>query len=301
MNQEHHINICICTYKRPELLKRLLKRLERQQIDRLFSYSVVIVDNDKLASAHQTVSTYAKQSQMSISYYIEPEQNIALARNKAIENATGKFIAFIDDDEFPDNQWLLNLYKAINYYKSDGILGPVLPHFETEPPQWVLKGKFFDRTAHTTGDVLTWTNTRTGNVLLKKEIFQKEHQWFDPTFGSGGEDRDFFKRMIDKGCVFVWCNETPVFETVSPDRWDKEILIKRALLRGKMALNYAKFKPLSVIYSVAAIAIYSLCLPFLFCFTYHIFMKYLIKLCDHLGKVAAFLGINLVTEKYVGV
>jgi hypothetical protein len=29
-------------------------------------------------------------------------------------------------------------------------------------------------------------------------------------------------------------------------------------------------------------------------------MKYLIKECDHLGKVFAFLGIDLLKEKYVG-
>lgn len=301
MNQKDHVTICICTYKRPELLKRLLTKLEVQKSDGLFNYSVVIVDNDKLESAHQTASDYAMQSKISIRYYTEYEQNIALARNKAIDNATGKFIAFIDDDEFPDDQWLLHLYKAIHHYKSDGVLGPVLPHFETEPPRWVIKGKLFERPAPATGQVLNWQNTRTGNALLKKDLFLKGDVWFDPAYGSGGEDRDFFKREIAKGHTFIWYNEAVVFETVPPNRWSKEILTKRALLRGKMALNSAKSKPASIIYSSVAIVVYSLCLPILIIFSYHNFIKCLIKLCDHLGKVAAFLGINLVKEKYVGV
>lgn len=301
MAKKHHITICICTYKRPELLRRLLTKLESQQSDGLFDYSIVIADNDKFKSACQTVTDYASESRINISYYVEPEQNIALARNKAIENATGDFIAFIDDDEFPENQWLLNLYNAINHYQSDGILGPVLPHFEKEPPQWVLKGRFFDRPAHPTGHILEWTKTRTGNALLRKNVFKPGDKWFDPVYGSGGEDRDFFRRLIGSGCVFVWSNEAPVFETVPPTRWDKIILIRRALLRGKMALNSSNSKTLSVLYSVAAIVIYSCCLPIFFILGQHIFMKYLIKDCDHLGKVAAFLGIDLVTEKYVGV
>jgi succinoglycan biosynthesis protein ExoM len=300
MVPKHHITICICTYKRSELLKRLLAKLGAQQSNDLFDYSIVIVDNDKLKSADQTVSTYASKSQISIRYYVEPEQNIALARNKAIENATGDFIAFIDDDEFPDNQWLLNLYKAINHYQSDGILGPVLPYFEIEPPGWVSRGRFFDRPMHPTGHVLGWTNTRTGNVLLKKKLFKKEQMRFDPTFGSGGEDRDLFRRMIENGHTFIWCTEAPVFEIVPPNRWKRIILMKRALLRGIMSLNSAKSKPLSVIHSLIAIIIYSLSLPFFLIAGHHYFMKYLIKLCDHLGKVAAFLGIKLVTEKYVG-
>lgn len=299
MTQKHKITICICTYKRPELLKRLLSKLETQKTEDLFDYSIVIVDNDKHKSAYKTVSDYISQSQIAISYDVEPEQNIALARNKAITNAKGDYFAFIDDDEFPNEQWLLNLYKAINHHKADGILGPVLPHFETEPPRWVLKGKFFDRPTHPTGAILDWTNTRTGNVLLKKDIFIRKFDRFDPKFGSGGEDRDFFRRMIEQGHTFLWSNEAPVFETIPSNRWNRKFMIKRALLRGKMALNATKSKPLSMIYSLAAVIIYSFCLPFLL-FSHHVFMKYLIKLCDHIGKVAAFFGINLVNEKYVG-
>ena len=301
MPRKHHITVCICTYKRPELLKRLLSKLELQQTDERFDFSVVVVDNDKLGSAHQTVSDYTRQSKISINYFIEPEQNIAMARNKTIENATGDYVAFIDDDEFPENRWLLNLYNAIQHYKVDGILGPVLPYFEISPPNWVIKGKFFERYAPETGQVLDWQNTRTGNALLKKELFIKESMWFDPSYGSGGEDRDFFRRMIAKGHSFIWYNDAPVFETVPSHRWNKKILVKRALLRGKMALNSANSKPLSVIYSLTAIAIYSCFLPFSIILGQHIFMDYLIKTCDHIGKVAAFFGIDLIDEKYVGV
>ncbi len=299
MFQKHHICVCICTYKRPELLKRLLMKLEEQETKGLFDYSIVIVDNDSSESARQTVASYARQSKISIGYYVQPEQNIALARNKAVENATGDFVAFIDDDEFPVEQWLLNLYKAVNRYKSDGILGPVLPHFEKEPPRWVLKGRFFDRPSHPTGYVLEWKNTRSGNALLRRELFQKDRKLFDPAFGSGGEDRDFFKRSIEDGRSFVWCNEASVYETVPPKRWGKAVLLKRALLRGKMALNAAGSKPVSVLKSAVAVVFYTVSLPLFIIAGQHIFMKFLIKDFDHLGKILAFLGIDWVKEKYV--
>ena len=299
MAERHHICVCICTYKRPELLEGLLSKLERQGTEGLFEYSIVIVDNDKCESACQTVESYARQSKVSINYYVEPKQNIALARNKVIENAHGDLVALIDDDEFPDERWLLNLYKALTYYKADGILGPVLPCFETEPPVWVLKGRFFDRPTHPTGHILRWKNTRTGNALLRKSLFKEDRQRFNPEFGSGGEDRDFFRRKIEEGHVFVWYNEAPVFEFVPEKRWKRTVLLKRALLRGAMALNSTGSRPRSIFYSAVAIAIYTVCLPFFFVLGHHVFMKYLIKDCDHIGKVAAFLGINLITEKYV--
>lgn len=295
----YHICVCICTYKRPEPLRRLLSKLETQETRGLFGYSIVIVDNDHSESARQAVESNAIHSKLSISYYIQPEQNIALARNKAIENAEGDFIALIDDDEFPLEDWLLNHYKAIHVYGADGILGPVLPEFEREPPGWVIRGRFFDRPSHPDGHVLAWQNTRTGNALLKKDVFQGGSTWFDPAFGSGGEDRDFFRRKIESGHVFVWCNSSPVFEIVPPERWNRTVMIKRALLRGKMALNAKGERTKGVLNSVIAIVAYTACLPFLLFLGQHVFMKYLIKNCDHIGKVSAFFGFDLVRERYV--
>ena len=113
MSQRHHICVCICTYKRPELLKRLLSKLEEQETEGLFDYSILIVDNDSSGSARQIVKSYARQSKISINYYVEPDQSIALARNKAVANAKGEFVAFIDDDEAPTRRWLLNLFKPM--------------------------------------------------------------------------------------------------------------------------------------------------------------------------------------------
>jgi glycosyltransferase involved in cell wall biosynthesis len=280
-----------------------LGRLDEQETKDLFDYSIIIVDNDGLESARETVETLARQSKIEISYNIEPRQNIALARNKAINVSKGDFIVFIDDDEFPDSRWLLNLYMAMSRFKAAGVLGPVLPYFEKNPPNWVLKGRFFDRTSHISGQVLEWQNTRTGNALLKRAIFEEDCIWFRPEFGSGGEDRDFFRRKIEHGNVFVWCNEAPVFETIPPERWGKKVLIKRALLRGKMAFNSSKSSPKNILISTAAIFIYTVSLPFLFVFSpiigYDIFMIYLIKNCDHLGNLFALFNIDLVREKYV--
>jgi glycosyltransferase involved in cell wall biosynthesis len=300
MKQTTHISVCICTYKRPELLKQLLSKLEQQETEGLFAHSIVIVDNDASESARQIAESFARQSSLECSYHVEAEQNIARARNKAVENAKGDYVAFIDDDEFPDRTWLLKLCSAQIHHKSDGILGPVLPYFEQEPPDWVLKGRFFERPAHSTGQVLSWRNTRTGNVLLRRELFKNGHQWFDPALGSGGEDRDFFKGKIEEGHVFVWCNEAPVFETIPPARWKRTVLLKRAMIRGKMALNATRSRASSVLKSMVAVVLYTGCLPFVCVLGHHVFMKCLIKDCDHLGKVCAFFGIDWLKEKYVG-
>jgi glycosyltransferase involved in cell wall biosynthesis len=276
-------------------LAKLLRELQHQTTEGLFTYSVVVVDNDDTLSAKTTVEDFKASTNIDIEYHSEPEQNIALARNKAVINAKGDFIAFIDDDEFPNNNWLLNLYKLLTIYKVDGVLGPVKPYFEKEPPPWIIKGKFFERPSHKTGHILHWTNTRTGNVLMKKDIFNENENMFKLEFGSGGEDRDFFRRMIGKGYRFIWCEEASVCETVPQERCKRSFMLKRALLRGKNP----DFKIFDYAISIIAIPLYSLALPFFLMIGHHIFMKYLIKDFDHIGRVLSFCGINVVKQKYI--
>ena len=295
MQTNTHISVCICTYRRPELLAKLLNALKDQDSGELFTYNVVIVDNDHLGSAREIVHSVIRQSTISISYHVEPEQNIALARNRAVANADGEFIACIDDDEVPSKTWLISLYKACDEFCADGVLGPVVPSYEGNPPEWVVRGKFYERPSHRTGEVLNWTNTRTGNVLLKRAIFSSEENIFRLEFGSGGEDRDFFRRMIAKGMRFVWCAEAPVYEAVPAERCTRSFMLRRALLRGQLP----HFSGIDLIKSLVAVPLYALSLPFLLLGAHHVFMKYLIKGCDHIGRICSFLGIRLIKDKYV--
>src|SRR6185503_18570005 len=103
-------------------------------------------------------------------------------------------------------------------YGVDGTLGPVKPYFEETPPDWVVKGKFYDRPTYPTGLVIDWRKGRTGNTLLKRGLVAGAEAPFRPDFLTG-EDQDFFRRMIERGHRFVWCNEAVAYEIVPPLRW----------------------------------------------------------------------------------
>lgn len=297
-NETKHISVCICTYKRAHLLKRLLNELAVQDTEGLFTYSVVIADNDHSRSAQTVTLDFSAASRISARYCVEPRQNIALARNKAIENADGDFIAFIDDDEFPTRRWLLTLFKTCNSYDVDGVLGPVKPHFDEDPPRWVVKGKFYERPTYRTGLVIDWRMGRTGNVLLRRSIFAGVSQPFRPAFLTG-EDQDFFRRMIDKGHKFVWCNEAPAYEVVPPIRWKRTFLLRRALLRGTISVVHPAFGPRHIAKSIVAVPVYAAALPFAFVLGHHRFMTLLVKFTDHVGILLSLLGIKPIRESYV--
>jgi len=276
----------------------LLSELRVQDTGGLFTYSIVIADNDELQSAEAVTLDFATESHIETRYCVEPRQNIALARNKAVENARGDFLAFIDDDEFPGKRWLLTLFKACNDYDADGVLGPVRPYFDKDPPKWVVKGKFYERPTYRTGLVIDWRKGRTGNVLLRRRIFAPGGQAFRPSFLTG-EDQDFFRRMIEKGHSFIWCNEAVAYEVVPPIRWKRTFLLRRALLRGAVSVVHPAFGPRQIAKSVIAVPVYAAALPFALVLGHHRFMTLLVKLTDHLGKLLSLLGINPIRESYV--
>jgi succinoglycan biosynthesis protein ExoM len=293
-----HISVCICTYKRPEFLKRLLKELGDQETAGKFTYSIVVADNDATRSAEPLVAQTAVGSPIPITYCVEPRQNISLARNKAIENATGTFVAFIDDDEFPDKRWLLTLFEACIMFGVDGVLGPVQCHFDEVPPSWVVRGKFYERPTYPTGLVIDWPKGRTGNVLFKRELFTGQEMPFSPDFHRAG-DQDFFRRMIAKGHVFVWCNEAAAFEVVPPVRWTRTFMLKRALLRGTIGMQHPATRVRRITKAIIAVPLYTVALPFALLLGQHIFMNILIRLFDHFAALLTAVGLKPVTNQLV--
>jgi succinoglycan biosynthesis protein ExoM len=293
-----HVCICICTYRRPEYLKRLLAALRDLSTGGLFTYSVVVADNDQARSAEPVVAEFSAESDLHVQYCVEPRQNIALARNKAIAHASGDFVAFLDDDECPTGDWLRHLFETCVRYRADGALGPVRPRFEEQPPQWIIDGGFYARPTYPTGYVIDWRKGRTGNLLIKRGVVAADAVPFRPEFLTG-EDQDFFRRAIEKGHVFVWCDEAVAYEVVPPVRWSRTFMLKRALLRGRISRLHPSSGWLATLRSMIAVPAYAAALPFALAAGQSRFMVYLVKLFDHAGRLLALAGINPVREPYV--
>ncbi len=287
-----HISVCVCTFKRQELLERLLVALGDQQTDELFTYGVVVVDNDEARSAEPIVIACRALTSIPIDYYTESRKGIPLARNKAVLHSRGDFVAFIDDDEIPANDWLLRLHETAGRYGADAVLGPVTPQYSTVPPDWLIRCRFLERPRCPTGTELPWFNTRTGNVLLSRSVFDGGRTLFRPEFRHS-EDQDFFQRIIARGRRVVWCDEAGVNEIQGAERFKVEYFLKRALLRGNVSLRLQRHKLPMVFKAAIAFTLYVAALPALAVIRRDLAILYLTKSCDHLGKLMAACGIDV--------
>lgn len=229
------LSICICTYRRLDLVVALLDSLANQDLSTPFE--TIVVDNDAAGSAAQVVEkAKTRYPELNIRYTIETRKGISFARNTAVSLARGHFVAWIDDDETAAENWLSALLAAQATSGADGVFGPVIPVFPEGSRPWPSRSGVFERPRYRTGTRIDAREARTGNALVKADWFRGDVTPFDIRLANtGGEDYDFFARMASQGAKLEWCDEAVVFELVPFER-QRMVWVLERRLRG--AVNY---------------------------------------------------------------
>jgi GT2 family glycosyltransferase len=126
------LSVIICTRDRPDQLATCLRHLDQQVYPH---FDVVVVEN---VPAGDTVRTMVESRQSGIRYHYvaEPRSGLSWARNTGIAAASGEIIAFLDDDDEPDNHWLAGLVRGFARSADIGcVTGPVVPACLDTPAQ----------------------------------------------------------------------------------------------------------------------------------------------------------------------
>lgn len=119
------VAICIATCDRNIMLKRCIESIVQAKKSKEYVYLVIVIDNNKVASAEDVVMSFTNR--LDIIYQWEPTPGIPFARNRALDLALGAgadFIAFIDD-EWVDEDWLMNIVKSVDKEGVDVVSGIV--------------------------------------------------------------------------------------------------------------------------------------------------------------------------------
>ncbi|HEX8627203.1 MAG TPA: glycosyltransferase, partial [Catenuloplanes sp.] len=128
------ITVVVCTRERPGPLASCLESLRAQQYPRM---RVLVVDNAPTSSATAQVVD-AAADEMDIRYLVEPRPGLSHARNRAVAEAPGQILAWLDDDEIADPYWLSEVARALaDHPEADVISGVIVPaELETDPQLW---------------------------------------------------------------------------------------------------------------------------------------------------------------------
>jgi succinoglycan biosynthesis protein ExoM len=222
------VTIAIPTYKRPKSLTRLLHAIAELRTGA--ELSVLVADND--AENHQgfdlCVQT-APSYRWPLRAVIENDRGIAQVRNRLVAEALAgdaQFIAMIDDDEWPEPDWITEFLKTQRAIGADILQGSILFVPGGAGPRPVPDIR------HATGpaDMLQGA----GNLLIRRQVLEETASpWFDPAFAlTGGEDQDFFMRLKRAGYRFGWADEARALGEVASVRHDFRWVMRRAYSNG---------------------------------------------------------------------
>ena len=130
------VTACICTHDRPGYVRDCLAGLARQTADPE-SFDILVVDSaSNPAAAGQLVHLVAVQPNARLIRLEQP--GVSRARNAGAAAASGDYIAYIDDDAIPADDWIERILAAITAQDPPPALigGRILPRWEAPLPRW---------------------------------------------------------------------------------------------------------------------------------------------------------------------
>lgn len=148
----------------------------------------------------------------------------------AVNNASGEYLLFIDDDEYASPQWVTLLLRTMLEHEVDGVFGAKTPVFNEMTPEWMMSHELFYGSKTKTGEV---GPKYTSNCILKASLVDDIEGPFDPSYGvTGGEDTHLFDRLEARGARFIFCQEAIVYEFLPPNRTTIPYLFFKGLRGG---------------------------------------------------------------------
>lgn len=253
--------IVIPTFRRPDGLRGTLDGIAALRTNA--DVTVLVADNDGEghAGADLCATLSAEGYRFPLRSLVVAERGVAHVRNALLAAALAlpgiDFIAFIDDDEVPDPDWLRALLDMQARTGADAVGGTMLPLFPSEPPPWATRMDIYRQEASDGAASMLWG---TCNLLLtRRGIERLAPPYFDPGFGlSGGEDVEFFHRAKAQGLSFAWASASKVYETVPPVRLTLGWMMRRSFriggtnARTQLSWRYGRFGPVQIVLKAGA-------------------------------------------------
>lgn len=162
---ELFISVVLCTYNHSDLLRGCLESLCQQTLDK-GNYEIIVVDNNSSDNTHHVVEGFSGHE--NLSYILELTPGLSHARNRGLQEAKGRYVAYIDDDARAAMNWLevaYNLLKSIRP-ELDCLGGPYRPFYTSPKPDWFLdqyeirgfgnSPKYLKRTEYISGSNMIW-------------------------------------------------------------------------------------------------------------------------------------------------
>ena len=233
-----NITIVVCTHNRAAGLRAALASLFPLATEGRFSYDILVVNNASTDTTEEVIAAAAAQSPVPLHGVYEPCQGITPARNRGVQEASGDWIAFFDDDQLADPRWLAELFCLAEEKCVHSVGGAVwlnLPkdaRRQLRPTVRMLLGESDWSRAPALYGAGGSPFPGAGNWMLHRGVFAKIGAFRDCP-GGRGEDTDLFRRVRAAGFKSWYVPTAIVHHVITPQRLEEPYLHRLARSIGE--------------------------------------------------------------------
>ena len=233
------LTIAVCTWNRAELLRDCLDSIAAQP-DISLAYEVLVVDNGSSDNTQEVCKQYMGKLP-GFRSVIELKTGLSNARNRAIAEAAGTAIAFVDDDAILCDNWLQVVEKTLLRGDYAAFGGPYDAwHRYATPPPW-----FDDEWESYTlkcpdGHLPTDIYPSGCNCVISLD-WCRRFDGFSTELGMEGdkirygEESELFEQIRNAGGTLGWANEMLVHHSGRKSTASSGGFGRRLLVAGTMS------------------------------------------------------------------
>lgn len=242
------IVVSIYSEKRYYDLIELIDRINGQTY-RKHETIVIVDENENLY--YRIMSHVTEHNYYDVNVVYNPiNRGLSYSRNLGIDNASGEYVAFIDDDAVPDPAWVESLVKSFAH-DVGAVAGHIVPCWENADMAWFPKELFwmiscsYTMTPDEKGEVERGFGV---NMVFRKALFHKvggfnEKLGINGKKWLGGEDSDMFLKVRDSRWKVVYAPDAMVIHKIPGDRIYFKKIIRRAFVAGTSIVALKRHQP----------------------------------------------------------
>jgi glycosyltransferase involved in cell wall biosynthesis len=135
------LSVVVCTYNRKEYLLQCLKNIMESSIDSS-KFEVLVVDNNSTDDTDSLVGEFVQKFK-NVFYFKETNQGLSYARNRAMREAGGDFILYLDDDALINPHGIEHLFDFLTQNPDAAVVGGkcVIKYLDKKPDWLTKKGE----------------------------------------------------------------------------------------------------------------------------------------------------------------
>jgi glycosyltransferase involved in cell wall biosynthesis len=253
------LDVIVPTYRRPELLSRLLASLQAAHHPNELEITVVVVDNNSRDETPQIVREFAARGPLSIRYAHEARQGRSRAINAGIEATDGELVGMLDDDEEIDAAWFDVIARNFADPTLDFLGGPCKGRWVTSVPAWlplefsavigILDAGEARRVYDDNYAGMLWG----GNAVIRRSVFERIGL-YNPALGRTAsgllscEDGDMYARLRAAGAQGIYDPDLIIHHYIAPERLTRRYHRRWCYGQGLSLGILDKDKPQPVVY-----------------------------------------------------